>query len=178
MKTPNMKKLFLLLTSVSLFFAGTAQKPTRVSESDKLPDLSIVSVTLTYPTPATVPTRTTSTGTAQGKAVNPITQCTVNLTVTGNDDGNVVLTVTLPSGVKVQQMPAGATTSVGPDYNPSFDGSIKIPVGTMRMGQTVSLQFTYLTPTSTSIFNSVTATVKGDKAESNTSNNTRSASLR
>jgi hypothetical protein len=173
-----MKKLILLLTSLFFLYPVMAQKPTRVSESDKLPDLSIASVSLTYPTPATVPTRATSTGTAQGKAVNPVTQCTVNLTVTGNDDGNVVLTVTLPSGVKVQQMPAGATTTIGPDYNSSFDGSIKIPVGTMRVGQTVSLQFTYLTPTSTSIFNSVTATVKGDKAESNTSNNTRSASLR
>jgi len=173
-----MKKLLLLLTSLFFLYPLIAQKPTRISESDKLPDLSIASLLLTHPTPTTVATRTTSTGTAQGKAVNPITQCTVNLTVTGNDDANVVLTVTLPSGVKVQQMPAGATTSPGPDYNANFDGSIKIPAGTMRIGQTVTLQFTYLTPTSTSVFNSVTATVKGDKAEAITSNNTRSATLR
>ena len=158
-----------------------AQKTARNAESDKNPDLSIVSVTVAYPGPAKVPTVNTARGPVasnpNGAAANPVTQCTVTINDALADDDNVVVNVTLPMGVKVQQSPAGSTVSPGPDYHANFDGAIHIPVGNMRMGQTISVQFTYGTPTVTSIRNSVTASVTGSKPDANGANNSRQATL-
>lgn len=176
-----MQKPILLLAGLFSFYLGTAQKSPRNSESDRNPDLSIVSVAVAYPGPAKPPTVNTARGPVSGDpnsaAANPVTLCTVTINDALSDDDNVVVNVTLPMGVKVQQSPAGSTVSPGPDYHANFDGAIHIPVGSMRMGQTVSVQFTYSTPTVASIRNSVTASVTGSKPDANGSNNSRQATL-
>lgn len=176
-----MQKFILLLAAFFSFYLGIAQKPTRNPESDIHPDLSILSVSVKYPGPAKPVTLRTANGTVSGNpnsaAANPVTQCTVTISDALAPDDNIVVNVTLPMGVKVQQMPTGSTVSPGPDYHANFDGAIHIPVGPMRAGQTVSVQFTYSTPTVTSIRNSVTASVTGSKPDANGSNNSQQATL-
>ena len=176
-----MQKLILLLAGLLSFYLGMAQKPGRNPESDVHPDLSIVSVSVIYPGPSRPATLRTANGTVSGNpnsaAANPVTQCTVTINDALADDDNVIVNVTLPMGVKVQQSPAGSTVSPGPDYHANFDGFVHIPVGTMRMGQTVTVQFTYSTPTVTSIRNSVIASVTGSKPDANASNNSQQATL-
>ena len=145
-------------------------------------DLSISSVTVAYSGPAVAaPTVNTVHGTEQGNpntvASHPITQCTVIVREDLSVNDNVILNVTLPFGVKVQQKPPNASTSPGPDVHVPSDGVIHIPIGHMSPGQSVTIQFTYNTPGSTSVINEVSANVKGDKPESNLNNNTRSAIL-
>jgi hypothetical protein len=162
-----------------------AQKSTMADELPKesRTDLSIVSVTVAYPTASKTPTLNTARGTVEGNpnsaAANPVTQCTVVVRADSGADDQVMLDVTLPVGVKVQQKPANATTGPCADFHIQCDGSIHILLGHLEPGQSVTTQFTYTTPpTGGSLRNEVTASVKGVRPESNMANNSRSAGLR
>jgi len=178
------KPLFLLLATSFFFGVSIAQKVTTAEELQKESrvDLSILSVTVAYPTPSKAPTVNTARGVEQGNpnsaAANPITQCTVVVHGDGGADDEVMLDVTLPIGVKIQQKPANATTGPCADYHMQCDGAIHIPLGHLEPGQSVTTQFTYSTPpTGPGLRNEVMASVKGARPETNTSNNSRSASL-
>jgi hypothetical protein len=180
-----MQKFALLAPCLFIGLLAMGQRTAKdaATSKDAVPDLSISSVSLSYPGGTKAPTLNTAHGTEQGNpnspGAHPITQCIV---VMHSDDGpkeDVVLTVELPTGVKVQQKPANATTTPGADYHIQSDGSIHIPIGHLNAGQSITVQFSYSTPpTGPGLFNQVTASVKGSKPESNMSNNTRSATLR
>lgn len=172
------KSLFLLLPAFFVIGVSIAQK---VARDDRAADLSIASVTVAYPTASKAPTVNTARGVEQGNpntaAANPVTQCTVVVHADAGYDDEVMLDVTLPVGVKIQQKPANATTGPCADYHMQCDGAIHIPLGHLEPGQSVTTQFTYSTPGG-SQRNEVTASVKGARPETNTSNNTRTAGLR
>jgi uncharacterized protein DUF11 len=181
-----MQKLTLFVACLFFGLLAMAQRTEKDPTASKsaVADLSIASVTLAYTGPTLpAPTVNTAHGTEQGNpntaASHPITQCTVVVHEDFNEDDDVILNVTLPLGVKVQQKPPNATTGPGPDYHASFDGIIHMPIGHMTAGQSITLQFTYTTPaTGTSTRNEVSATVKGSKPDSNATNNSRSANLK
>jgi hypothetical protein len=178
-----MQKLTLLAACLFPGLLAIGQRAEKDAASKSAaPDLSIPSVSLSYPGGTKAPTVNTARGTEQGNpnsvAAHPVTQCIV---VVHSDEGpeeDVMLDVTLPSAVKVQQKPANATTTPGADYHIQSDGAIHIPIGHLNAGQSITVQFTYSTPAGTGVFNQVTASVKGSRPETNTSNNTRSATLR
>lgn len=174
----------LLVATVFSFGISVAQKSTVGEELPKESrvDLSILSITVLYPAAAKPPTLNTAHGTVQGNpntaAANPVTQCTVIIHADSGADDQVMLDVTLPLGVKIQQKPANATTGPCADYRMQCDGAIHIPIGHLEPGQSVTAQFTYSTPpTGPGLRNEVTASVKGARPESNLSNNSRSAGL-
>lgn len=178
------KPLSLLVATIFSFGISIAQKSTVGEELPKESriDLSILSVTVVYPTPSKAPTVNTAHGVEQGNpnsaAANPVTQCTVIVRADAGADDQVVLDVTLPVGVKIQQKPANATTGPCADYHMQCDGAIHIPLGHLEPGQSVTTQFTYTTPPTTGgLRNEVTASVKGARPETNLSNNSRSAIL-
>jgi hypothetical protein len=181
------RSFFLVLPILLSFSAGQAQKTIAHDDewpkSTAKPDLSIVSVSVVYPTASQAPTLTTPRGTVQGNpssaSANPITRCTVVIKVDSNADDQVMLDVTLPVGVKIQDKPANATTGPCADYKMQCDGAIHILLGHLEPGKPVTTSFSYTTPpTGGSLRNEVLVSVKGEKPESNVSNNSRSASLR
>ena len=140
---------------------------------ERKPDLSIVSIAVAHPQVAKPAALTSARGTAPSNPntapVNPVTQCTVIVRVDSAADDQVTIDVTLPPGVKIQQAPANTTMG---------NGIIHIPIGHLAPGQTVTTQFTYTTPQAgAGLRNAVTASVNGNRPESNLNNNTRSAVL-
>jgi hypothetical protein len=190
-KIPNMRQPFKLLTLLIPAFLSfsicMAQKkawsgPGDEGPEERKPDLSIVSVAVVYPQAAKPLTLNTAHGTVQGNpnaaAANPITQCTVIVRADSGADDQVIVDVTLPLGVKIQQAPPNASTGPCADYHMQCDGALHVPIGHLEPGQSVTVQFTYSTPqTGPGLRNAVTVSIKGNRPESNMNNNSRSATL-
>ncbi|MDP4218302.1 MAG: hypothetical protein Q8927_19035 [Bacteroidota bacterium] len=183
----QLKFLSFLIPGLLTFGLCMAQKkaysgPGDEGPEERKPDLKIVSVSVVYPQAAKPITLNTARGTVQGNpnsaAANPLTQCTVVIRADSAADDEVMVDVTLPVGVKIQQAPPNASTGPCADYHMQCDGAIHLPLGHLTPGQTVTTQFTYSTPpTGGSLRNAVTVHVKGSRPESNMSNNSGSATL-